>query len=308
MSIGHSRTSGSQAEHSEDDTNCTRQTDGFLMSSQENDGSDVDTAPTTEDSGSPLSLGDPSWGTPPGQRSRHHGGIGAKETSLDLTVHRDDDIGSNISHLKKVYTNDVEGRARSAFVAQNTGGSGAGNVKPRLTQTVQLGLILAVLLPYLNRLSGEQQAHGLSRLRSEVLMRIQDSNALQTWFSALERHLHDGAAVPGSVNIVDVQHFDLILPPLRKSVDDRGTRATLAASLWTLCGRSCSPLDFSQVIDGISVNPQWGVTEASRPGGGSYACSTCRKKKIRCDPGSSLSKCPQCLESNRECSFEQQQL
>jgi hypothetical protein len=60
-------------------------------------------------------------------------------------------------------------------------------------------------------------------------------------------------------------------------------------------------------IDGNSVNPQWGVTKAGKPRKRlAQACSTCREKKIRCDPGSSLSKCSQCLKFNRECRFEQQ--
>lgn len=66
---------------------------------------------------------------------------------------------------------------------------------------------------------------------------------------------------------------------------------------------TCCPIN----IDGNSVNPQWGITKAGKPRKRlAQACSTCREKKIRCDPGSNLSKCSQCLKFNRECRFEQQ--
>ena len=62
-----------------------------------------------------------------------------------------------------------------------------------------------------------------------------------------------------------------------------------------------------KAIDGNSVNPQWGVTKAGKPRKRlAQACTTCREKKIRCDPGSSSSKCSQCLKFNRDCKFEQQ--
>jgi hypothetical protein len=64
-----------------------------------------------------------------------------------------------------------------------------------------------------------------------------------------------------------------------------------------------------KAVNGDSVNPQWGVTKAGKPRKRlAQACATCREKKIRCDPGSSLSKCSQCLKFNRECRFEQVQL
>ena len=63
-----------------------------------------------------------------------------------------------------------------------------------------------------------------------------------------------------------------------------------------------------KAIDGDSVNPQWGVTKAGKPRKRlAQACTTCREKKIRCDPGSGHSKCSQCSKFNRECRFEQQQ-
>jgi Fungal Zn(2)-Cys(6) binuclear cluster domain len=63
-----------------------------------------------------------------------------------------------------------------------------------------------------------------------------------------------------------------------------------------------------KAIDGDSVNPSWGVTKAGKPRKRlAQACTTCREKKIRCDPGSGMSKCSQCLKFNRECIFEQQQ-
>lgn len=64
-----------------------------------------------------------------------------------------------------------------------------------------------------------------------------------------------------------------------------------------------------KAIDGDTVNPQWGVTKAGKPRKRlAQACTTCREKKIRCDPGSGLSICSQCSKFNRECRFEQQQM
>ena len=56
-------------------------------------------------------------------------------------------------------------------------------------------------------------------------------------------------------------------------------------------------------IDGENVNPQWGVTKAGKPRKRlAQACTTCREKKIKCDPNSP--KCIQCQKFNRECRFE----
>lgn len=63
-----------------------------------------------------------------------------------------------------------------------------------------------------------------------------------------------------------------------------------------------------KAIDGDSKNPLWGVTKAGKPRKRlAQSCTTCREKKIRCDPGSGLSKCAQCFKFNRDCRFEQQQ-
>jgi len=63
-----------------------------------------------------------------------------------------------------------------------------------------------------------------------------------------------------------------------------------------------------KAIDGESVNRQWGFTKAGRPRKRlAQACTTCREKKIRCDPGSGTSECSQCLKFSRKCRFEQQQ-
>lgn len=56
-------------------------------------------------------------------------------------------------------------------------------------------------------------------------------------------------------------------------------------------------------IDGEGVNPQWGVTKAGKPRKRlAQACTTCREKKIKCDPSSP--KCIQCQKFGRECRFE----
>ena len=57
-----------------------------------------------------------------------------------------------------------------------------------------------------------------------------------------------------------------------------------------------------KVIDGEAVNAQWGVTKAGKPRKRlAIACTTCREKKIKCDPGEP--KCVQCEKFGRECKF-----
>ena len=62
-------------------------------------------------------------------------------------------------------------------------------------------------------------------------------------------------------------------------------------------GTSCK-----KIIDGESVNAQWGVTKAGKPRKRlAIACTTCREKKIKCDPAEP--KCVQCEKFGRECRF-----
>ena len=57
-----------------------------------------------------------------------------------------------------------------------------------------------------------------------------------------------------------------------------------------------------KVIDGEEVNANWGVTKAGKPRKRlGIACTTCREKKIKCDPG--MPKCVQCDKFGRECRF-----
>lgn len=57
-----------------------------------------------------------------------------------------------------------------------------------------------------------------------------------------------------------------------------------------------------KVIDGEEVNAQWGITKAGKPRKRlAIACTTCREKKIKCDPGDP--KCVQCDKVGRECRF-----
>ena len=57
-----------------------------------------------------------------------------------------------------------------------------------------------------------------------------------------------------------------------------------------------------KVIDGELVNAQWGVTKAGKPRKRlAIACTTCREKKIKCDPAEP--KCVQCEKFGRECRF-----
>lgn len=55
-------------------------------------------------------------------------------------------------------------------------------------------------------------------------------------------------------------------------------------------------------IDGEPVNGQWGVTKAGKPRKRlAIACTTCREKKIKCDPAEP--KCLQCEKFGRVCRF-----
>lgn len=57
-----------------------------------------------------------------------------------------------------------------------------------------------------------------------------------------------------------------------------------------------------KVIDGEEVNAQWGVTKAGKPRKRlAIACTTCREKKIKCDPAEP--KCVQCEKFGRVCRF-----
>lgn len=57
-----------------------------------------------------------------------------------------------------------------------------------------------------------------------------------------------------------------------------------------------------KVIDGEAVNAQWGVTKAGKPRKRlAIACTTCREKKIKCDPAEP--KCVQCEKFGRQCRF-----
>ena len=58
-----------------------------------------------------------------------------------------------------------------------------------------------------------------------------------------------------------------------------------------------------KIIDGEPVNAQWGVTKAGKPRKRlAIACTTCREKKIKCDPADP--KCVQCEKFGRVCRFQ----
>lgn len=55
-------------------------------------------------------------------------------------------------------------------------------------------------------------------------------------------------------------------------------------------------------IEGEAVNASWGITKAGKPRKRlAIACTTCREKKIKCDPAEP--KCVQCEKFGRECRF-----
>ena len=58
-----------------------------------------------------------------------------------------------------------------------------------------------------------------------------------------------------------------------------------------------------KMIDGETVNAQWGVTKAGKARKRlAEACVACRDKKIKCEPGEP--KCVQCEKSGRDCRFQ----
>ena len=57
-----------------------------------------------------------------------------------------------------------------------------------------------------------------------------------------------------------------------------------------------------KVIDGETVNAEWGVTKAGKPRKRlAIACLSCREKKIKYDPAEP--KCVQCEKNGRVCKF-----
>ena len=58
-----------------------------------------------------------------------------------------------------------------------------------------------------------------------------------------------------------------------------------------------------KTIDGEPVNALWGITKAGKPRKRlAIACTTCREKKIKCDPAEP--KCAQCEKFGRECRYQ----
>lgn len=54
------------------------------------------------------------------------------------------------------------------------------------------------------------------------------------------------------------------------------------------------------IVDGETVNPQWGLTKANKPRKRlALACLDCREKKIKCEPGATS--CLQCEKAKRPC-------
>lgn len=92
------------------------------------------------------------------------------------------------------------------------------------------------------------------------------------------------------------QNFGHSLKPLPQVVDEQEIPGE--GPCWVYAdGSTCK-----KVIDGEEVNAQWGITKAGKPRKRlAIACTTCREKKIKCDPGTP--KCVQCDKFGRECRF-----
>ena len=113
--------------------------------------------------------------------------------------------------------------------------------------------------------------------------------------NAGSRHNHSISPVSSDANFV--QHGLSTHPQGKRMVSEEfitGRGICYVYDDGTICPKS---------IDGDSVNPAWGITKAGKPRKRlAQACTTCREKKIKCDPGSP--KCLQCQKLGRECKFE----
>ena len=106
------------------------------------------------------------------------------------------------------------------------------------------------------------------------------------------------AASPASLPIQNSQEFFKPLKPVRKPVREEHVPGE------GMCYIYDDGSHVRKVIDGESVNAQWGVTKAGKPRKRlAVACLTCREKKIKCEPGED--KCTQCEKSGRDCSYHQ---
>ena len=154
------------------------------------------------------------------------------------------------------------------------------------------------------------QNHSYRRLESEVNLQAgPPDNAraayqtpmttpLSTAYPRYQDSNDYGTASPASLPTQNSQEFSRPPKPVRKPIREEHVPGE------GMCYIYDDGSHVRKVIDGESVNAQWGVTKAGKPRKRlAVACLTCREKKIKCEPGED--KCTQCEKSGRECSYHQ---
>ena len=107
---------------------------------------------------------------------------------------------------------------------------------------------------------------------------------------------YDMSSAPTSVHQQSTQAAETTIKPMARVVGDADVPGQGPSWVYE-DGTTCK-----KVIDGEEVNAQWGVTKAGKPRKRlAIACTTCREKKIKCDPAEP--KCVQCEKFGRECRF-----
>lgn len=107
---------------------------------------------------------------------------------------------------------------------------------------------------------------------------------------------YDMSLTPTSVHQRNPQAGENTVKPMARVVGDANVPGQGPSWVYE-DGTTCK-----KIIDGEEVNAQWGVTKAGKPRKRlAIACTTCREKKIKCDPAEP--KCVQCEKFGRECKF-----
>ena len=107
---------------------------------------------------------------------------------------------------------------------------------------------------------------------------------------------YDVSLDPTSVQQKGPQAAEIFVKPMARVVGDADVAGQGPSWVYE-DGTTCK-----KIIDGEEVNAQWGVTKAGKPRKRlAIACTTCREKKIKCDPAEP--KCLQCEKFGRECRF-----
>ena len=107
---------------------------------------------------------------------------------------------------------------------------------------------------------------------------------------------YDMSSTPTSVHQQSPQTVENTVKPMARVVGDADVPGQGPSWVYE-DGTTCK-----KIIDGEEVNAQWGVTKAGKPRKRlAIACTTCREKKIKCDPAEP--KCVQCEKFGRECRF-----